>query len=84
MQKIETAKEYCPNDCIYRSYIDAGNTPICFYAVIEGKGRGCRISECDKYTAGTKVKPQMNKYNFIEWEYETDGENAHFVRQGTK
>lgn len=71
MQEVETAKECCKHDdCIYRSYIDGGNTPICYYAVLEGQSRGCKISECDKYKGGKALRPKMNIEYMLFWEYE--------------
>lgn len=73
----ETVKNHCKHeDCIYRSYIDGGSTPICFYAVVAGESRKCRISECDKYVGGKRIKPYMTKDDFIEWEYEIYGRNV--------
>ena len=78
-EEVELAKDYCPSDCYYRSYIDGGNTPICFYAVIERKCRGCRISECDKYRKGTPTKAVMQRDYAILWEYDYDDEDADIV-----
>lgn len=68
-EPIELCSEYCPEDCIYRSYIGSGSIPICYYAVIVGESRKCKISECDKYVAGEKTKPTLNTEYIIEWEY---------------
>ena len=49
---IETVKEHCEHeDCIYRGKF--GSDPCCQYILIAEKRRGCKISECDKYAAGT-------------------------------
>lgn len=71
-EDVELAKDYCPSDCYYRSYIDGGNVPICFYAVIEQRSRGCRISECDKYRQGTPKRAVMQRDYMIMWEYDYD------------
>ena len=71
-EEVELCETYCPDDCYYRSYIDGGHTPICFYAVIEQKSRGCRISECDKYRQGTPIKAVMQRDYAIMWEYDED------------
>ena len=74
MERNETVKEHCKHkDCIYRVYIDGGNIPICYYAVLERKSRGCKISECDKYKAGVKTQPRMKPEYWIEWEREIYG-----------
>lgn len=71
MEKIETVKEHCKHeDCIYRAHIDGGNIPICYYAVLECKSRGCKISECDKYRGGKPLKARMNLEYMLFWEYE--------------
>lgn len=73
MQEIETVKEHCKHtDCIYRSFIDGGNTPICFYAVLACESRKCKISECDKYKGGKPIKPKMDMEYVLYWEYEYD------------
>lgn len=69
--EVETVVEHCKHeDCIYRSFICGGAIPICFYAVIEGKSRKCKISECDKYKAGEKIQPRLNTEYMILWEIE--------------
>lgn len=71
MQEVEElVSELCPEDCIYRNYIDGGNTPICYYAVIMCECRGCKISECDKYKPGKPIKVRMDKEYVIGWERE--------------
>lgn len=67
----EFVKQQCQHkDCIYRQYIEGGHVPICGYASVQGKSRGCSISECDKYTPGRKVKPKMRQDAVIVWEYD--------------
>lgn len=72
MSKLtETVAESCQHEhCIYRSYINGGRIPICFYSLTTGKTRGCKISECDKYVDGRKIKPTIKKDGTIEWVYE--------------
>ena len=80
---IETAKEHCIHpDCIYRQYIEGGHLPICGYAAVEGKSRGCKISECDKYTPGDKVKARMRQDVVIFWEFDLydEGSDNYFDR----
>lgn len=70
-EELETVRKHCKHeDCIYRSYIDGGATPICFYAVVEGASRKCKISECDKYRGGEKIQPRLNREYIILWEIE--------------
>ncbi len=76
-EEIETVKECCTHtDCIYRTHIDGGNTPICYYAVIENQSRNCKISECDKYKGGKAVKPKMGEEYLLFWEYEIYDDNT--------
>lgn len=77
---IETVLEHCKHpECIYRSFIDGGNTPICFYAVLAGEPRRCKISECDKYKDGRRIRPRMKERYIIWWETELYDEDADFV-----
>lgn len=77
---IETVLEHCKHpECIYRSFIDGGNTPICFYAVLAGEPRRCKISECDKYKDGRRIRPRMKDRYIIWWETELYDEDADFV-----
>lgn len=78
-EEIELVKDYCPSDCVYRSYVDGGATPICFYAVIMQQCRGCRISECDKYKAGRPIQPRMKEEYVLCWEREIYDEDADLV-----
>lgn len=75
-EEIELVADYCPEDCIYRSHISGGFTPICYYAAIENKVRGCKISECDKYRAGKPVRPRIREEYTLFWEYECYDEDA--------
>lgn len=80
---VETVLEHCRHpECIYRSQIDGGQTPICFYAVLAGELRGCRISDCDKYKDGRRVRPRMREDFEIWWECEFYDEDADFIWQG--
>lgn len=80
MQEVETVAEHCKHeDCVYRSYIDGGQTPICFYAVLAEQSRGCKISECDKFQIGEKIKPRMTRDCIIWWEYEIYDTDADFI-----
>lgn len=71
----ELCVKLCPSNCMYRTYIDGGATPICYYAVIMQKSRGCRISECDKYKAGRPKQPRMKEEYVLYWERELYGED---------
>ena len=72
----ETVANSCRHpECIYRSQIDGG-TPICFYAVLAGEPRRCKISECDKYKDGRKVRPRMKEDYILWWEYELYDKDA--------
>lgn len=64
------ARNCLHTDCIYRGQIDGGHTPICMYALIEGRARGCEISKCNKYRSGKKVKAKMRSDVIIYWEME--------------
>lgn len=82
-EAIETVLEHCRHpECVYRSQIEGGNTPICFYAVLAGQSRGCKISECDKYKDGRKIRPRMKEQYIIWWETELYDEDADFVWKG--
>lgn len=70
MPKEELVSELCPTDCVYRSYIEGGSIPVCFYAVIAEQARRCKISECDKYKAGKPIRPRMDKEYILYWERE--------------
>lgn len=81
MQEVETVAEHCKHeDCIYRSYIDGGATPICFYAVVACESRKCKISECDKFKKGEKIQPRLNTEFMILWEIELYDDGEH-IRQ---
>lgn len=76
-ETVELCSTHCRHkDCIYRGQIDAGHTPVCLYAMYEGKARGCRISECDKYKAGKKIKARLREDIIIYWETELYGEDT--------
>lgn len=76
---IEQVSTHCTHpECIYRSRI-TGNTPVCLYAMLAGEPRGCKISECDKYKDGRKVRPRMKVDYTIWWECEYDDEDADVV-----
>lgn len=79
---IETVEEHCKHeDCIYRQHIGRSfQTPVCMYAATEHQSRGCKISECTRYKAGTKTKARMTVGYEIKWEYELDG-NADIGRE---
>lgn len=80
-EEIETVRDHCTHDdCIYRAHIDGGNTPICYYAVIECQSRGCKISECDKYKGGKPIKPIMGEEYLLFWEYEIYDDNTLWKR----
>ena len=81
-EEIETVAEHCKHvDCIYRSQIEGG-IPICLYAVLAGEPRRCKISECDKYKDGRRIRPRMKVDYTIEWEWEYDDKDADFVWRG--
>lgn len=70
-EELETVLEHCTHpDCIYRGAIDAGYTPVCLYCLYEYKARGCKISECDKYRSGKKVRAKMKEPFVLYWEVE--------------
>ena len=77
---VETVAQHCKHiECIYRSQIDGGSTPICFYAVLAGEPRRCKISECDKYKDGRKVRPRMKEDYILWWEYELYDKDADII-----
>lgn len=79
-EEVETVDAHCKHDdCIYRVLIDGGRTPVCYYAVIEGKSRGCPISQCDKYQAGERKGPKMKRDYTIYWEFDLYDEDADFI-----
>lgn len=75
---VELAKDFCPDDCVYLTLIE-GSVPACYYAATEHEVRGCKISECDKYTPGEKVKARMRRDYVIWWECELYGDDADFI-----
>ena len=77
-EELETVARHCSHyDCIYRSSIEGGRIPICFYAVLAGEPRGCKISECDKYVSGEKTKPTLRRCDLvILWECSLYDEDA--------
>ena len=72
------AKDCTHTECIYRSRI-TGNTPVCLYAMFAGEPRRCKISECDKYKDGRKVRPRLKEKCIIYWETEIYDEDADFI-----
>lgn len=78
IEEVELVSTHCRHpECIYRSQIDGGRIPICFYAAMAGEPRRCKISECDKYKDGRKVRPRMERDFAIWWECEFyDDEDA--------
>ncbi len=74
----ELVKDYCPDDCIYRVLLESC-IPACYYAVIERRSRGCKVSECDKYKGGIPKRPTMDKEYMIYWEYELYGKDDNLV-----
>lgn len=82
-ETVELCSTHCKHvGCIYRSQIDGGRIPICFYAAMAGEPRRCKISECDKYKDGRKVRPRMRIDYTIEWECDLYDEDADFVWRG--
>lgn len=75
-EEVEECRTHCRHiDCVYRGQIDAGHTPVCLYAMYEGRARGCKISECDKYKAGKKIRPRLRREDIvIFWEREIYGD----------
>ena len=79
-EEVETMEHCKHDDCVYRGYIYLdGQEPVCQYALVECKARGCKISECDKYRAGKKIRARLRKEDIvIYWEREfyedTDGD----------
>ena len=58
---IETVNKHCKHkDCSYRKLLGQW-TEYCDYIGATGHSRGCKISECDKYTTEVVVYP------FDEW-----------------
>lgn len=77
---IEQVSTHCKHpECIYRSSISGGNIPVCLYAMLAGEARGCKISECDKYKDGRKIRPRMKEKYIIYWETEVYDEDADIV-----
>lgn len=74
-EEIQLVSTHCKHeDCIYRSYITYnGRVPVCLYAVFECQPRGCKISECNRYIPGKKLKAKMREDIVIYWETEVYG-----------
>ena len=79
-EKEELVETYCPSDCVYRVKLH-GVIPACYYAVLEQRVRGCKISECDKYRSGKPIKARMDSEYVVWWEYRYD-EDDNSVWQG--
>lgn len=70
-KEIETVELHCKHpDCIYRIKLSGGRYECCMYAAIEHQCRGCKISECDKFKHGAKIKPMLTINTDIVWEIE--------------
>lgn len=81
-EPIELVETSCKHpDCVYRTTVYAV-TPACYYAAIEHRARGCKISECDKYRGGEPIRPTIDGEYIIYWEYEFYDENDNSVWQG--
>lgn len=60
MEREETVMEDCKHpDCSYRRKLGNDYTEYCDYIGSTGHSRGCKISECDKYTSGNVTFPEM-------------------------
>lgn len=83
IETVELCSTHCRHpECIYRSQIEGGNTPICFYAALAGEPRRCKISECDKYKDGRKIRARMKEQYILWWEIELYDEDADFIWRG--
>lgn len=78
-EEVELVENYCPEDCVYRSELRDDGTPCCCYAAIEGRSRGCRVSECDKYKRGRPKRPRIREEYVLFWEREIYDEDADIV-----
>lgn len=58
---METIRDCKHRDCIYR-------TSTCDYCMVTGHRRGCKISECDKYTPGGSRRKRPAILLEEEWE----------------
>lgn len=69
----ETVNDNCVHpDCIYRSRLTSGGKIFyCAYATMTGHIRGCPVSQCDKYKAGTKKLVMWNESVYVLSEGET-------------
>lgn len=74
MQEVETVDAHCKHpDCGYRCHLE-GQSYYCGYCLIEKHSRGCKISECDKYTSNRKKVTMTEDGLWFVWEmeHETD------------
>ena len=56
-KEYETVQEHCKHpDCSYRKTMSS-IIPYCDYIGATGKRRGCKISECNKYTTSKVYYP---------------------------
>lgn len=71
-KEIELVDTHCKHkDCVYRKTMNATRgKDCCMYAAIEHAVRGCKISECNRYTPGRKIRPRLEIGTEIYWEYE--------------
>ena len=80
-EEVELMDKCLHDDCVYRGYIYLdGQEPVCQYALVECKARGCKISECDKYRAGKKIRARLRREDIvIYWERELYGDETNSV-----
>lgn len=72
--EIETVDEHCKHeDCCYRFLLTHGYRAVhyCDYIGVEGKPRGCKISECDKYRKGRR-RCKLWEFDKFEWSIDDD------------
>lgn len=80
-EEVETVEEFCPQDCGYRCYLEP-HVHYCGYALIENKPRGCKISECDKYT--TRKKKVTMTYDGLWFKWELEEYEYPIIRQAPR
>lgn len=72
---METIVDCKHEDCIFRSTLPKPNGS-CSYALIMGRSRECKISDCTRYISKNKVnkKTKINRFFEIVWELDEESE----------
>lgn len=68
MDVIETVEKHClHDDCVYRSTLLSYQIDYCDYITLEGKPRGCPISQCCRYKPGKRKVVMTTRGLWLDW-----------------